>query len=89
MQYQTRIELHKMFMKYLSSYSDSEIQLISNLLICFFFFFNYVQKREVVKIHLVKDRGALGIQIAGGKGSRKGDIGIFVAGIDEGSPAQR
>ncbi|XP_072038388.1 PDZ domain-containing protein 2-like isoform X2 [Amphiura filiformis] len=47
------------------------------------------KKREVCKIHLVKDRGALGIQIAGGKGSRKGDIGIFVAGIDDGSPAQR
>ncbi|XP_071488775.1 uncharacterized protein [Diadema antillarum] len=47
------------------------------------------KKREVVKIHLVKDKGALGIQIAGGKGSRKGDIGIFVAGIDEGSPAHR
>ncbi|XP_071794161.1 uncharacterized protein [Asterias amurensis] len=46
-------------------------------------------KREVVKIHLVKNKGALGIQIAGGKGSRKGDIGIFVAGIDEGSPAER
>ncbi|XP_030832438.1 uncharacterized protein LOC579286 isoform X3 [Strongylocentrotus purpuratus] len=47
------------------------------------------RKREVVKIHLVKDKGSLGIQIAGGKGSRKGDIGIFVAGIDEGSPADR
>ncbi|XP_041464074.1 uncharacterized protein LOC121415060 isoform X3 [Lytechinus variegatus] len=47
------------------------------------------RKREVVKIHLVKDKGSLGIQIAGGKGSRKGDIGIFVAGIDEGSPANR
>ncbi|XP_038078979.1 uncharacterized protein LOC119746231 isoform X2 [Patiria miniata] len=46
-------------------------------------------KREVVKIHLVKSKGILGIQIAGGRGSRKGDIGIFVAGIDSGSPAER
>lgn len=47
------------------------------------------RKREVVKIHLVKDKGTLGIQIAGGKNSSKGDVGIFVAGLDENSPAER
>ena len=60
-----------------------------NLVTMISYFFCPLQKREVVKIHLVKDKGSLGIQIAGGKGSRKGDIGIFVAGIDDGSPAHR
>ncbi|XP_071954343.1 uncharacterized protein [Antedon mediterranea] len=47
------------------------------------------KKREVVKMHLVKGEGGLGIQIAGGKGSRKGDIGIFVAGVDKDKAAER
>ncbi|PIK35017.1 putative disks large-like 2 [Apostichopus japonicus] len=48
-----------------------------------------VKRREVVKIHLVKEKGSLGIEIAGGKNSSKGDVGIFVAELDEGSPAAR
>ncbi|XP_071845657.1 uncharacterized protein [Apostichopus japonicus] len=47
------------------------------------------RRREVVKIHLVKEKGSLGIEIAGGKNSSKGDVGIFVAELDEGSPAAR
>ncbi|XP_033111771.1 uncharacterized protein LOC117112733 [Anneissia japonica] len=47
------------------------------------------KKREVVKMHLVKDEGGLGIQIAGGKGSRKGDVGIFVAGVEKDKAAER
>lgn len=42
-----------------------------------------------MKIHLVKEKGSLGIEIAGGKNSSKGDVGIFVAELDEGSPAAR
>ncbi|XP_060062786.1 tyrosine-protein phosphatase non-receptor type 13-like [Ylistrum balloti] len=40
-------------------------------------------KRVVSKMHLLKDENGLGIHIAGGKGSKKGDIGIFVAGTME------
>ncbi|XP_033749281.1 uncharacterized protein LOC117333969 [Pecten maximus] len=41
------------------------------------------KKRVVTKMHLLKDENGLGIHIAGGKGSKKGDIGIFVAGVME------
>lgn len=47
------------------------------------------QKRVVAKMHLLKDENGLGIHIAGGRGSKKGDIGIFVAGITEGGAAFR
>lgn len=40
-------------------------------------------------MHLLKDENGLGIHIAGGRGSKKGDIGIFVAGITEGGAAFR
>lgn len=47
------------------------------------------KKRVVAKMHLLKDESGLGIHIAGGRGSKKGDIGIFVAGITEGGAAFR
>ncbi|KAK3091882.1 hypothetical protein FSP39_023425 [Pinctada imbricata] len=47
------------------------------------------QKRIVTRMHLLKDEYGLGIHIAGGKGSRKGDIGIFVAGVTESGAAFR
>ncbi|XP_061173402.1 uncharacterized protein LOC133182573 [Saccostrea echinata] len=47
------------------------------------------KKRIVTKLHLLKDENGLGIHIAGGRGSKKGDIGIFVAGITEGGAAFR
>ena len=43
----------------------------------------------MTRMHLLKDESGLGIHIAGGKGSRKGDMGIFVAGITEGGAAHR
>ncbi|CAE1249182.1 unnamed protein product [Acanthosepion pharaonis] len=46
-------------------------------------------RRLITKFHLLKDKNGLGIHIAGGKGSKKGDIGIFVAGITEGGAAHR
>ncbi|KAJ8304672.1 hypothetical protein KUTeg_018255 [Tegillarca granosa] len=46
-------------------------------------------KRVVTRMHLIKDENGLGIHIAGGKGSKKGDIGIFVAGVSEGGAAHR
>lgn len=48
-----------------------------------------LQRRLITKLHLLKDENGLGIHIAGGKGSKKGDIGIFVAAITEGGPAFR
>lgn len=47
------------------------------------------QRRLIAKLHLLKDGNGLGIHIAGGKGSKKGDIGIFVAGITESGAAHR
>ncbi|GFR58876.1 PDZ domain-containing protein 2 [Elysia marginata] len=47
------------------------------------------KKRAITKLNLLKDENGLGIHIAGGKGSKKGDIGIFVAAVTEGGAAQR
>ena len=47
------------------------------------------QKRIIARMHLLKEDNSLGIHIAGGRGSKRGDIGIFVAGITEGGPAHR
>ncbi|KAK3576111.1 hypothetical protein CHS0354_028010 [Potamilus streckersoni] len=47
------------------------------------------KKRLITRMHLLKDDSGLGLHIAGGKGSKRGDIGIFVAGIMEGGPASR
>ncbi|XP_067666650.1 inaD-like protein [Haliotis asinina] len=47
------------------------------------------KRRLIAKLHLLKDANGLGIHIAGGKGSKKGDIGIFVAGITESGAAHR
>ncbi|XP_078694153.1 uncharacterized protein LOC144923456 isoform X2 [Branchiostoma floridae x Branchiostoma belcheri] len=47
------------------------------------------RKRHVVKMHLLKEQGGLGVQIAGGKGSKKGDIGIFVTNVEKGGAAHR
>ncbi|KAL5005268.1 hypothetical protein ScPMuIL_018724 [Solemya velum] len=47
------------------------------------------KKRIVTRMHLVKDENGLGIHIAGGRGSRRGDVGIFVAGVLEGGAAHR
>ncbi|XP_076465979.1 uncharacterized protein LOC143297465 isoform X2 [Babylonia areolata] len=47
------------------------------------------KRRLISKLHLLKDEGGLGIHIAGGRGSKKGDIGIFVAAITEGGSAFR
>ena len=47
------------------------------------------QRRLISKLHLVKDDQGLGIHIAGGRGCKKGDIGIFVAAVTEGGAAFR
>ncbi|GFN83472.1 PDZ domain-containing protein 2-like [Plakobranchus ocellatus] len=47
------------------------------------------KKRAITKLNLLKDENGLGIHIAGGKGCKKGDIGIFVAAVTEGGAAQR
>lgn len=54
-----------------------------------FILFLWLQKRVVTRMHLIKDENGLGIHIAGGKGSKNGDIGIFVAGVSEGGAAHR
>lgn len=47
------------------------------------------KKRTISKFNLLKDENGLGIHIAGGKGCRKGDIGIFVAAVTDGGAAHR
>ncbi|KAH3842950.1 hypothetical protein DPMN_116456 [Dreissena polymorpha] len=47
------------------------------------------KKRIITKLHIMKENNSLGLHVAGGKGSKRGDIGIFVAGISENGPAQR
>ena len=46
-------------------------------------------QRVVTKLHLIKDENGLGIHIAGGKGSKKGDLGIFVAEVTVGGAAHK
>ena len=40
--------------------------------------FHSLQKRKVRKMHIMKGDSGLGIRIVGGKGSKLGDMGIFV-----------
>ncbi|CAL1540871.1 unnamed protein product, partial [Lymnaea stagnalis] len=47
------------------------------------------KKRVISKMHLKKDENGLGVHIAGGKGCKKGDIGIFIAAVTDGGAAQR
>jgi C-terminal processing protease CtpA/Prc len=47
------------------------------------------QKRKVVKIHVMKEESGLGVELFGGKGSKFGDIGIFIHSITEGSWVQK
>ena len=47
------------------------------------------QKRIINKVILNKDENGLGLHIAGGKGCKKGDLGIFVAALTEDGAAHR
>ena len=39
------------------------------------------KKRKVHKIHMLKGKRPLGLSIIGGKGSKYGDVGIFIKDI--------
>lgn len=45
------------------------------------------QKRKVRKMHIMKGDRGLGLRIVGGKGSKFGDMGIFVNKLEEGGAA--
>ena len=45
------------------------------------------QKRKVRKMHIMKGDSGLGLRIVGGKGSKFGDMGIFVNKLEEGGAA--
>ena len=46
-----------------------------------------LQKRKVRKMHIMKGTSGLGLRIVGGKGSKYGDMGIFVNKLEEGGAA--
>ena len=46
-----------------------------------------LQKRKVRKMHIMKGERGLGLRIVGGKGSKFGDMGIFVNKLEEGGAA--
>lgn len=52
-------------------------------------FFFVVQKRKVRKMHIMKGASGLGLRIVGGKGSKYGDMGIFVRDLEEGGAAHK
>lgn len=43
--------------------------------------FSKQKKRKVHKIHLLKGKRPLGLNIIGGKGSKYGNVGIFIQDI--------
>ena len=47
------------------------------------------QNRKVRKLHLVKDVRGLGLRIVGGKGSKYGDIGIYIRDIEQDGAADK
>lgn len=49
--------------------------------------FIFLQKRKVRKMHIMKGDSGLGLRIVGGKGSKFGDMGIFVNKLEEGGAA--
>ena len=52
-------------------------------------FMNALQRRKVRKMHIMKGAHGLGLRIIGGKGSKHGNIGIFIREIDEHGAAHR
>ena len=48
-----------------------------------------VQKRKVRKMHIMKGASGLGLRIVGGKGSKYGDMGVFVRDLEEGGAAHK
>ncbi len=47
------------------------------------------QRRKVRKMHIMKGATGLGLRIVGGKGSKYGDMGIYVSKIEEGGAAHK
>ena len=48
----------------------------------FTFTLSFSQRRKVRKMHIMKGAHGLGLRIIGGKGSKHGNIGIFIRDID-------
>ena len=68
---------------YWSGYLPTSHHAYSNCLI------SLSQNRKPCKVTIHKDADGLGMKLMGGKGSRFGDLGIFVAEIVSGSAADR
>lgn len=47
------------------------------------------QRRKVRKMHIMKGAHGLGLRIIGGKGSKHGNIGIFIRDIETRGAAHR
>ena len=48
-----------------------------------------LQRRKVRKMHIMKGAHGLGLRIIGGKGSKHGNIGIFIRDIESNGAAHR
>ena len=51
--------------------------------------FHCFQTRKVRKMHIMKGASGLGIRVVGGKGSKLGDMGIFVNQLEDGGAASK
>ena len=62
-----------------------------NCFVCLFVYIYVlsVQKRKVMKLHMMKGSEGSGLTLFGGKHSKAGDIGIFIREIKGGSWAHR
>ena len=63
---------------------SSSLALVRSVLL---FSLSHAQKRKVRKMHIMKTDSGLGLRIIGGKGSKFGDMGIFVNKLEEGGAA--
>ena len=56
---------------------------------CVFLSFSPLQNKKLKKVSIPKVDGSLGMRLLGGKGSKYGDVGIFVCGVEANGSAER
>lgn len=48
-----------------------------------------LQNKKLKKVSIPKINGSLGMRLLGGKGSKYGDVGIYICGIESNGAAER